>query len=101
MSLYLIALVFQYRVFQLRRGLWLLVNGVCNGGHFAFIVAPLSPCDISGFFKLPYGGADSVDTFPVDMGQSQSSGKDSICDNAKNLDFKPFSQGFINTCGDL
>ena len=29
----------------------------------------LPPCDISGFFKLPNGGTDSVDTFPVDVGQ--------------------------------
>ena len=25
--------------------------------------------DISGFFKLPYGGADRVDALTVDMGQ--------------------------------
>lgn len=27
----------------------------------------LPPLDIPGFFKLPYGGADCVDTFPVDL----------------------------------
>lgn len=68
-------------------GLWLLVNGVLNGGHFAFLVASLPSCDISGFSSLKRYGY--VNTFPVDMGQprkgiSQSSGKDSICDN------KPF-----------
>ena len=49
------------------RRLGLLVNGVFNGGHFAFLVAPLPPFDIPGFFKLPYSSADCVDTFPVDL----------------------------------
>lgn len=29
----------------------------------------MPPQDISGFFKLPYGGADRVDALTVDMGQ--------------------------------
>ena len=58
----------QYRAIQFRR-LRLFVNGVLDSGHFAFLVASLPPCDISGFFKLPNGGTDSVDTFPVDVGQ--------------------------------
>ena len=60
--------IFQYRAIQFRR-LRLFVNGVLDSGHFAFLVASLPPCDISGFFKLPNGGTDSVDTFPVDVGQ--------------------------------
>ena len=67
--------IFQYRYFQVRRGvirrLSLFVYGVFNGGHFTFCVASLLPPDISGFLKLPYCGADSVDTFPVDLWQSR------------------------------
>ena len=49
--------IFQYRAIQFRR-LRLFVNGVLDSGHFAFLVASLPPCDISGFFKLPNGGTD-------------------------------------------
>ena len=34
----------------------LVRQGVLDCGHFAFLVASLPPCDISGFFKLPNGG---------------------------------------------